>query len=188
MEHGIKLIVIGGSWGGIQASIAILKKLPADFSIPVLLVLHRLKNFESELHGIFGRKIQLQVKEVDEKELIKPGFVYIAPANYHVLIEKNSTFSLDSSELENYSRPSIDVTFVSAAQALGKGVAGILLSGASKDGSKGLKSIADRGGLTMVQDPQEAEVATMPLSAIALVPQCKVWALKNIQDFLFSLV
>ncbi|AHM58865.1 CheB methylesterase [Flammeovirgaceae bacterium 311] len=187
MEHEIKLIVMGGSWGGIQASLTILKHLPDDYSIPIILVLHRLRNFESELHGIYSRKIALKVKEVDEKEFIRGGYVYIAPANYHVLIEKEGSFSLDCSELENYSRPSIDVTFTSAALAFGKNVAGILLSGASKDGSMGLKSIVDNGGIAVVQHPEEAEVATMPLSAIQLVPQCRICDLNSIQNFLFSL-
>lgn len=187
MEKEVNLVVIGGSWGGLQASLSILSGLPADFRIPIILVLHRLKNFESNLQGIFRNKLGLQVKEVEEKEEIRPGFVYIAPSNYHVLLERDKTFSLDVSEYENYSRPSIDVTFTSAAEVFGAETAGILLSGASKDGSNGLKTIQEEGGLTIAQDPGEAEVATMPAAAINLVPDCRVYTLKRIHEFLCSL-
>lgn len=186
-QEKISSIVIGGSWGGLQASLSILSGLPADFNIPIILVLHRLKNFESDLQGVFKNKLALKVMEVEEKEKISEKFVYIAPSNYHVLIERDQTFSLDVSEYENYSRPSIDVTFSSAAEVYGAGTVGILLSGASKDGSKGLKNIKDNGGLTLVQDPTEAEVDTMPLSGINLVPNSAVLNLKSIQAFLLSL-
>lgn len=188
MREEMKAIVIGGSWGGIQASMTILKDLPANYRIPIVLVLHRLKNFESDLHSIFRRKISLHVQEVDEKEPMQGGSLYLAPPNYHVLIERDYTFSLDSSELENYSRPSIDVTFSSAARVYGTKLTGILLSGASRDGSKGLKAISEKGGVSIVQDPAEAEVATMPQSAINLIPHCQVFSLKKIQDYLISLI
>lgn len=187
MEQSINLIAIGGSWGGLQASLAILSGLPAGFRIPIILVLHRLRNYESDLAGVLKNKIRLEVKEIEEKEKIKPGFVYVAPSNYHVLIEKDQTFSLDVSEYENFSRPSIDVTFTSIAEVFGAGTAGILLSGASKDGSKGIKSIREKGGLPIVQDPQEAEVATMPASALSLVPDCGILTLKRIQEYLCTL-
>lgn len=187
MEQGKNILVIGGSWGGLQASLSILSGLPADFKIPIILVLHRLKNFESNLQGIYRNKLSLQVKEIEEKEKIEEGCVYIAPSNYHVLLERDQTFSLDVSEHENYSRPSIDVTFSSAAEVFGNKTMGILLSGASKDGSRGLKSIQEEGGLTIVQDPGEAEVATMPAAAISLVPGCRIYTLKRIHEFLCSL-
>ncbi len=185
--QNINLIVIGGSWGGLQASLSILSGLPAGFKIPVILVLHRLKNYESDLAGVYKNKLALNVMEIEEKEKISGNYVYIAPSNYHVLIEKDQTFSLDVSEYENYSRPSIDVTFTSAAEVYGAGTAGILLSGASRDGSKGLKNIKENGGLSIVQDPEEAEVDTMPRSAIDIVPDCSVMNLKSIQEFLLSI-
>jgi two-component system chemotaxis response regulator CheB len=187
MDDQFKLIVMGGSWGGIQASLAILKNLPADFKIPIVLVLHRLKYFDSEIDVVYGKRLNLKVTEVDDKATIESGYVYIAPANYHVLLERDNTFSLDSSELENYSRPSIDVTFSSAAEIYCKNVLGILLSGANKDGSLGLKSIVDKGGKAIVQDPKEAEIDTMPISAINSVPNCEVLTLTEIQNFLFHL-
>ena len=186
MEHPVNLIVIGGSWGGLQASLSILAGLPGDFRIPIILVLHRLKNFDSDLQGVYRNKLKLQVLEIEEKEKIRGGFVYIAPANYHVLIERDQTFSLDVSEYENYSRPSIDVTFTSAAEVYGAGTLGILLSGASRDGSVGLKNIKEKGGWTIVQDPSEAEVGTMPQSALNLMPDCSILTLKNITELLLS--
>lgn len=182
-----KLIVIGGSWGGIQASMKVLQGLPADYSIPIVLVLHRLRNNEGSLQELFDKKIALKAVEVEEKEALLPGYVYIAPANYHVLFEKDQTFSLDDSELENYSRPAIDVTFSSAADVFGKNTVAVLLSGASRDGSSGLKAIFEKHGTTIVQDPAEAEIATMPLAAINSVPSCSIMNVERIHAYLLSL-
>jgi two-component system, chemotaxis family, protein-glutamate methylesterase/glutaminase len=182
-----KLIVIGGSWGGIQASLRILGGLPADFSIPIVLVLHRLRNYEGSLQELFDKKLALKAQEIEEKELLLPGHVYIAPANYHVLLEKDRTFSLDDSELENYSRPSIDVTFRSAADVFAENTVGVLLSGASRDGSSGLKYIFEKRGTAIVQDPTEAEIATMPLAAINSIAGCSIMNVERIQAYLLSL-
>ncbi|MFD2247150.1 chemotaxis protein CheB [Pontibacter ruber] len=187
MAVSSKVIVIGGSWGGIQASLAVLRKLPANYSIPIVLVLHRLRNFEGSLQEVYEKRIALKAVEVEEKEKLLPGHVYLAPSNYHVLLENDHTFSLDDSELENYSRPSIDVTFMSAADVFGDNTIGILLSGASKDGSSGLKYIFENGGTTIVQDPDEAEVSTMPLSAINSIPGCQIMGTAHIQAYLLSL-
>jgi two-component system chemotaxis response regulator CheB len=187
MKQPVNLIVMGGSWGGLHASLSILSGLPENFSIPIVLVLHRLKNFESDLQGVYRNKVKLEVREIEEKEKIKQGNVYIAPSNYHVLIERNQTFSLDVSEYENYSRPSIDVTFSSAAEVFGANTAGVLLSGASKDGSKGLKNIKEEGGLAIAQDPSEAEVDIMPKAGISLIPDCRIFTLNKIKEFLVSL-
>ncbi|MBJ6116698.1 chemotaxis protein CheB [Pontibacter sp. BT310] len=187
METSSKVIVIGGSWGGIQASVTILKALPANYSIPIVLVLHRLRNHDGNLQDVFKHKIALKAVEVEEKEMLQPGHVYLAPSNYHVLLEKDHTFSLDDSELENYSRPSIDVTFTSAADVFAHNTIGILLSGASKDGSSGLKYIFEKQGKTIAQDPNEAEIKIMPLAAIESIPGCTVMNLEQIQAFLLSL-
>ncbi|TPE44232.1 chemotaxis protein CheB [Pontibacter mangrovi] len=186
-NDALKLVVIGGSWGGIQASLGVLKDLPVNYSIPVVLVLHRLRNQEGSLQELLDKKLPLKVVEVGDKEPVLPGHVYLAPANYHVLLEKDHTFSLDDSELENYSRPSIDVTFTSAADVYGKNTVGILLSGASRDGSSGLKYIFEKEGLVVAQDPAEAEVATMPQAAIATIPGCRVMNVARIQEFLLAL-
>lgn len=187
MENATELIVIGGSWGGIQASMSFLKDLPAQYKIPIVLVLHRLRNVESNLPEIFQKRLALAVQEIEDKAPMQTGCVYMAPANYHVLIEKNKTFSLDVSDFENYSRPSIDVTLTSAADAFGGKTVGILLSGASKDGSVGLKYMREKGGTIMVQDPAEAEVETMPREALNIIPDCTVLNVAHIKDFLLSL-
>ncbi|WP_299707797.1 chemotaxis protein CheB [uncultured Pontibacter sp.] len=187
MDSSSKLIVIGGSWGGIQASMKILQGLPADFSIPIVLVLHRLRNQEGSLQELFEKKLTLKAIEIDDKTPIESGHVYIAPANYHVLLEKDHTFSLDDSELENYSRPSIDVTFTSAADVFGKNTVAVLLSGASRDGSSGLKAIFEKRGMVIAQDPAEAEVATMPLAAINSIPGCSIMNVERIHAYLLSL-
>jgi two-component system, chemotaxis family, protein-glutamate methylesterase/glutaminase len=187
MGKSVEVVVMGGSWGGMQASLAILKDLPANFSIPIILILHRLRNYDGNLQQIYRNHLVLDALEVEEKEMVKGGYVYLAPANYHVLIEKDKTFSLDVSELVNYSRPSIDVTFMSVADAFEGNVAGILLSGANKDGSAGLKYIVEAGGVAIVQSPAEAEVDIMPNAAISLIPDCTVLSLEQIKDFLLSL-
>ncbi|MDX5419846.1 MAG: chemotaxis protein CheB [Hymenobacteraceae bacterium] len=187
MSDSSKLIVMGGSWGGIKASLSILEKLPADYSIPIVLVLHRLRNYEGSLQELFEKKLTLKAVEIEEKEKPKSGHVYLAPANYHVLFEKDHSFSLDDSELENYSRPSIDVTFTSAADVFAKNTVGIILSGASRDGSSGLNFIFEKRGIVIAQDPAEAEVATMPLAAINSIPGCTIMNVEQIQSFLLSL-
>lgn len=187
MQGTDRIVVMGGSWGGIQASLSILKELPASFPLPIVLVLHRLRNYDSDLQSIYSKKLSLKVTEIEEKESLEAGCLYLAPANYHVLIEKDLSFSLDVSELENFSRPSIDVTFVSAADVFKEGLIGILLSGASKDGSQGLKYMAAKGGQTIVQDPAEAEAETMPKSAINIVPNCRIFKLEKITEYLLSL-
>ena len=187
MELLPKLIVIGGSWGGIQAALHILQNLPANYKIPIVLVLHQLRNNEGTLPEIFSKRLKLQVCEIEDKMLLTSGTVYIAPSNYHVLVENDLSLSLDDSELENHSRPSIDITFSSAASVVGDQVIGILLSGANKDGSAGLKEIAERGGKVIVQDPREAQVNTMPLAAVSAVPDCSVMDIQAIFTFLRSL-
>jgi two-component system, chemotaxis family, protein-glutamate methylesterase/glutaminase len=187
-DKSIKIIVIGGSWGGIQASLSILKDLPSDYEIPIILILHRQKDFKSDLASVLKSKISLNVVEVEEKEKIQHGHVYLAPPDYHVLIEKDGIFSLDVSEPEHYSRPSIDVTFTSASEVFRSGTVGILLTGANKDGSIGLKNIADNGGIVIAQDPDEAEINTMPSAAIKMIPDCKIYTLDLIKKFLLSLI
>lgn len=182
-----EVIVMGGSWGGLQASLEILKVLPPDYAIPVVLVLHRLRTQEGNLADLLDRRLTISVTELEDKQQLTAGSVYVAPANYHVLLENGGTIALDDSEPENYSRPSIDVTFTSAADVYGNQAVGILLSGANNDGSSGLKSIFEKGGDAVVQDPLEAEITTMPLAAIAAVPGCKVQRLTEIQAYLLSL-
>lgn len=187
MKKKVNLIVMGGSWGGFQSSLSILAGLPRNFAIPIVLILHRQKNADSELHLIYDKKISLKAKEVEEKEKIRGGIVYLAPSNYHVLIEKDGTFSLDDSELVNFSRPAIDVTFSNAADVYGSHTIGILLSGASEDGSSGLKQISENGGIAIVQNPKEAEAETMPKAAIKSTPGCLILSVEEIREYLIAI-
>ena len=161
-----KLLVIGGSAGSLQVVLAVLSALGKDYPIPVLVVLHRNNAFESSLEELIAIRTHGVIKEVEEKDAILPGVVYLSPADYHVLIEQDHTFSLDYSERVNYSRPSIDVTFRSAAEVYGEGMIALLLSGGNADGAEGMRDVKGRGGMTIVQDPLTAEVPYMPQQAL----------------------
>lgn len=187
IKESVELIVIGSSSGGISALRSILTALPADFSIPLVLIVHRLKNVRNHLHDLFQGFTSLKVKEVEEKEKIRPGYVYIAPANYHLLIESDRSFSLIVDEPVNFSRPSIDVSFVSAAEVYRQNLLGILLSGANDDGAKGLLSIYENKGKVYVQDPEEAQVQTMPQAALNLLSGTKGLKLSEIAEKICAL-
>ncbi len=175
------IILIGGSAGSIPLIFDILSALPGRLKIPMIIVLHRHKNVVSEFVEILERHAKnICIIEPDDKQPLLPANIYLAPQNYHLLIEQDFTFSLDYSELVNYSRPSIDVTFESAAHVFGNGVTGILLSGANSDGSAGMKKILEYGGEAWVQEPLTAEYPTMPQRAIELNPMAQSMTPKNI--------
>jgi two-component system chemotaxis response regulator CheB len=157
-----RLLVIGGSAGSLQVVISLLKEIGKGVGLPVLIVFHRNIVVESSLEELLSSRTHLIIKEVEEKELLLPGKVYVCPADYHVLIEQDHTTSLDYSERENFSRPSIDVTFRSAADVYGPGLIALLLSGGNADGSAGMEYVRERGGFTILQDPRTAEVPYMP--------------------------
>ena len=182
------LVVIGGSSGSLQVIIYVLGRLPNDYPIPVLLIIHRAYSIDSMLLDLLVLKSNIKVCEVEEKEKIVPSCVYLAPADYHVLIEKNETFTLDYSEKLNFSRPSIDVSFISAAEAYGKNLTGILLSGANEDGAEGLKEIKEQGGHTIIQHPDEAVVNYMPLQASYKSEIDEVLDSEGIARYLISLI
>jgi len=161
-----KLIIIGGSAGSLQVLIYILRHLRPDCRVPIVIVMHRSTVHESTLADVLSHASKLEVKEAEDKETIKGGIIYLAPADYHLLIEKNGSFSLDDSEKVQFSRPSIDVAFQSAADAYGKSLLGILLSGANNDGADGFADIRRGGGVLIVQDPKKATATAMPQSAI----------------------
>ncbi len=187
-NQAYELIVIGGSSGSVSAVVKIIPSLSAEFKIPIVMVLHRgASSKEGFISEILQHKSKLHIKEAEEKEIIAPATVYIAPADYHLLIENDLSFSLDASEKILFSRPSIDVTFESAAEKYGKKMIGILLTGANHDGAKGMAEIAQLGGLTIAQNPETAEIATMPLAAIKTGKVDKVMELEEIIDFLNSL-
>ena len=177
---GIEVIVIGGSAGGINAITEALKPLPRNFPVPIIIVLHRLKNVPSKLRSVIQFHTRLHVKEADEKELIKPHYAYLAPANYHLLIEKDRSFALDYSEVVKYSRPSIDLTLECIASVYGDMAVGILLTGANSDGAAGLLAMKKAGARCFTQDPKTAEVATMPQAALDIGASDKVITLNQI--------
>jgi two-component system chemotaxis response regulator CheB len=158
--------VIGGSSGGLEALQEVLAPLPPDLGLPIMVVLHREPTSRELLADLLGHHCRLAVKEADEKEPIQAGVVYIAAANYHLLVERDRTFSLSVEPRICYARPSIDVLFESAADAYRSGLIGVLLSGANHDGTSGLRRVRERGGLALVQDPASAKAAVMPRSAI----------------------
>ena len=168
-ESVFDIIIIGGSAGSIEVIIYLLKSLPKTFLTPVVLVIHRIKNTTSNLAEILTKKTDMKkIIEPEDKEPIKPGRIYLAPQNYHLLVEEDHTFSLDYSEQVNFSRPSIDTSFENFADIYSKRTLAILLSGANKDGSVGLTAVIEKGGMAVVQSPKTARYPTMPNAAIEL--------------------
>jgi two-component system chemotaxis response regulator CheB len=160
-------IVIGASAGGLYVMIRILKLLPAGFNKPVIVVQHRSRDERSLLEEVLQQKCKVTIKQADEKELIQPGTVYFAPPDYHLLIENDRSFSLSFDAPVNYSRPSIDVLFETAADVFKERLLAIILTGANKDGSNGIKKIAVMGGTTIAQSPGTADYPEMPRAAIS---------------------
>jgi len=173
MMHQIKLnlkefkcIVIGVSAGGMEALSKLLASLPADFPLPVIIVQHLHKTSTGYYLEYYNEKCSLFVKEAEQNETIKAGNIYFAPPDYHLLVEDNETMILSSDEKVNYSRPSIDILFESAADAYREKLIGIILTGANNDGAEGMRIIKQKGGFTIAQNPLEAEFPVMPQSAI----------------------
>ncbi|MCS0589900.1 chemotaxis protein CheB [Massilia norwichensis] len=162
----VEAVVIGASAGGVEALGALLPALPAGYTLPVFCILHLPGDRESRLAELFAERLPLRVKEAVDKEAIEPGTVYFAGAGYHLSVESDFTFSVSCEPPVHFARPAIDVLMESSADAYGAGLAGILLTGANHDGAAGMAAIHAAGGLTVVQDPDEAQVATMPQSAI----------------------
>lgn len=181
-----EIIVVGTSWGGLSALHELIAGLPRAFGIPVVAVQHRHRQSGQMLTTLLQDRTSLGVCEVEDKAPIVPGNVYVAPPDYHLLIERGY-FSLSTEEPVQYSRPSIDVTFASAADAYGEATVGVVLTGANADGSRGLKRIFDRGGLALVQSPSTAESAAMPTAALRCVPQAREMTIKEIAATLAAL-
>ncbi|MBZ4034958.1 chemotaxis protein CheB [Flavobacterium sp. 17A] len=161
-----KVVIIGGSAGSLQVLLQILPFIENPISFAIVIVVHRKQSDEQTLEALLALKSQVKVIDVEDKVALKPGFIYIAPSNYHLLFEKEKTLSLDTSEKINYSRPTIDVSFESAAEIYGSALVGILLSGSNSDGTIGMKAIQNAGGITVVQNPVSAEMSFMPNNAI----------------------
>jgi two-component system, chemotaxis family, protein-glutamate methylesterase/glutaminase len=182
-----ELLLIGGSSGSLGIVLSILTALPENYPVAIMLVMHRNNSRESLLNEVLGIKSNMPVIEVEEKEPIRASTVYLAPADYHVLIEKDRTFSLDYSEKQNYSRPSIDVSFTSAAEVYGPHLMGILLSGANDDGTAGMLSIKNMGGYCIIQDPADAMVDYMPRHALERMQADAVLSGPEIVRYLLSI-
>ncbi|WP_420265394.1 chemotaxis protein CheB [Candidatus Magnetominusculus dajiuhuensis] len=181
-------VVIGASAGGIEALRALFTGLPDDFPLPIAAVLHLHRSTKDELINLLQREVRLTVKYAQDKEKIKNGVLYIAPPDYHLLIEDDSTFSLSVDEHVNYSRPSIDVLFESASDAYRGHIIGIILTGANRDGSMGLKRIKARGGTAIVENPQSAQFPDMPLAAISETEVDYILDVKEIAGKIYELV
>ncbi|MCA9482194.1 MAG: chemotaxis protein CheB [Nitrospina sp.] len=164
-----ELIAIGGSAGSFRIVRALLKDLPAGFPIPLVVVMHVWKQSYGMIAEMLNTNSALTVEEAEEKCVPAAGHVYLAPGNYHLLLERDASFGLMVDPPVNYSRPSIDVFFESASAALGRALVGVLLTGANSDGALGMKRIGEAGGLTIVQDPSTAEASFMPAAALQAV-------------------
>ncbi|MCF8230105.1 MAG: chemotaxis protein CheB [Bacteroidales bacterium] len=177
-------VVIGASAGGLNAFKTFLPKLEKNFSLPLMLVQHISPQSDNYMTTHLDKLCKIKVKEAEEKETIKKGTAYFSPPNFHMLIEEDKSISFSVENKVNYARPSIDVLFETASYAYKNKLIGIILTGANNDGAAGLKKIQELGGFTIVQDPEEAEVDTMPLSAIKIMKPDKILKLKEIADFL----
>jgi two-component system chemotaxis response regulator CheB len=162
----------------------LLDALPDRLASPVIIVLHRLRNVQSEMGRLLSTK--RRIVEPEDKEPVRENCVYLAPQNYHLMVETDRTFMLDYSELVNYSRPSIDMTFSSVAEVYGAKTLGILLSGANRDGAAGLCQIITTGGVGVVQDPQTAAFEAMPQSAIEMCAGVQVLSIENIKKIIIG--
>jgi len=162
----VEAIVIGASAGGVEALLHILSPLRAGFALPIIVVLHLPDERRSQLAQVFARRVALPVLEACDKTPVEAGTLYFATPGYHLSVEQDRSFSLSLEPRVHHSRPAIDYLFESAADAYGPSLAAVLLTGANQDGAHGLARVKQRGGLTIVQDPEDAQVATMPQAAL----------------------
>jgi two-component system chemotaxis response regulator CheB len=183
---GYDLVVVGTSWGGLHALRTLVGGLPGSFQMAVTLVQHRHRDSDHLLRTLLQESSSLRVCEVEDKMPLEHGHIYVAPPNYHTLVEPGH-FSLSTEAPVRFSRPSIDVTFSSAADSYTHRTVGIVLTGANADGADGLRRISDRGGLAIVQDPDTAESRLMPTAARQAVPRARVMSLEAMSAFLATL-
>ena len=179
-----KAFIIGGSAGSLEVLLKVLPAVDPSLSFPIVIVIHRKHGADSLLPGLLSSRTAMPVKEADEKEMMVPGTIYIAPSDYHLLIEMDRTFSLDYSEKVNYSRPAIDVTFQTAAEAFKEALVCLLLSGSNADGVNGLSTVKQWGGIAVIQDPDSAQVAYMPEQARKNVAIDRILRIEEIAAFI----
>jgi two-component system, chemotaxis family, protein-glutamate methylesterase/glutaminase len=183
---GYGIVVVGTSWGGLAALRMLIEALPPEYDIPTAIVQHRHRDSDAMLARFMQDHTQLRVCEVEDKQPIEAGRLFIAPANYHTLVE-DGHFSLSTEAPVRHSRPSIDVAMTSAAVSYGHRAVGVVLTGANADGADGLRRIANSGGMAVIQDPASAEVKAMPVAALQAVPTARVFPLDRIAPFLGTL-
>jgi two-component system chemotaxis response regulator CheB len=183
----VDAIVMGASAGGIEALLALLPSLSSGFRLPIMIVLHLSRDRPSLLAQIFAQRCALAVCEAADKEPVRAGTVYFAPPDYHLLIDAGPCLALSSDELVNFSRPSIDVLFESAADVYGPRLLGIILTGANEDGAEGLAAVRAAGGFAIVQQPDNAQVKQMVVSALNRNPESYVLGLEGIGAVLRAL-
>jgi two-component system, chemotaxis family, protein-glutamate methylesterase/glutaminase len=180
-------VTMGVSSGGMSALKVILPALPADFPLPLIIVQHIGAQSEGFWIDLLNNMCKLEVKEADEKESIQKGKVYIAPPNYHLLVEPDRTFALSTDKRVNFARPSIDVLFESAAIVYREKLIGVVLTGSNNDGARGLAKIKELGGLAIVQDPETAESSSMPLAALQATQTIHSYPLEKITTLLIEI-
>ncbi len=185
-DVGYDLMMVGTSWGGLAALRTLVGGLPPHFGMAVTLVQHRHKESDQLLGALLQERTPLPVCDIEDKMPIEPGRVYVAPPDYHTLVEPGH-FSLSTDAPVRYSRPSIDVAFLSAADSYGHRTVGVVLTGANADGSDGLRRISDRGGMAIIQTPDTAESASMPEAAVTAVPRARVMPLEEMVKFIAML-
>jgi two-component system chemotaxis response regulator CheB len=180
------LVVIGGSAGAIEVLGKLLGGLSTRFAPAVAVVIHLPPEGPNVLHEILAHPGSPPMKPAEDKEPISPGTIYFAPPDYHLLVEAGGTFALSRDERVHFSRPAVDVLFESAAEAYGARLMGIVLSGANADGARGLRAVADAGGLAAVQALQSAEMMAMPAAALQAVPESLVLQVADLAELLRS--
>ncbi len=183
----IEAVVVGASAGGVDALLRVFGHLRKGFGVPILVVLHLPDERESQLARVFGHRLAVPVEEARDKQDIVPGTLYVATPGYHLSVEADRSLSLSLEEPVHHSRPSIDVLFESAADVYGQKLLAVVLTGANNDGACGLAKVRALGGITVVQDPGEAQVSTMPEAALALHEPDHILTLQGIGQLLAGL-
>ena len=183
---GYAMVVVGTSWGGLDALRTLVGGLPPEYGIPMTIIQHRHRDSDAMLAQFLQDHTRLRVCEVEDKQPVEAGVVYVAPANYHLLVEQGY-FSLSTDALVRYSRPSIDVCMTTAADAYRHRAVGVILTGSNADGARGMRRIADAGGMTVIQEPSTAEAPEMPRAALEAVPTARVFPADRIAKFLGAL-
>ncbi|MCP2072264.1 UNVERIFIED_ORG: two-component system chemotaxis response regulator CheB [Pseudomonas lini] len=183
----IEAIVVGASAGGVEALLKVFGHLRKGFGVPILVVLHLPDERDSQLASVFGHRLAVPVEEARDKQDVVPGTLYVASPGYHLSVEADRSLSLSLEDPVHHSRPSIDVLFESAADVYGANLLAVVLTGANSDGAKGLARVRELGGVTVVQDPDEAHVSTMPEAALALHEPDHILTLQDIGQLLAGL-